>query len=291
MNKFTIRDIENLSGIKAHTIRIWEQRYDIIRPKRKDTNHRYYDCEDLKHILRIAYLYHSGLKISRIAGMSEEDLRRLTLEEAAEKNLYEAHLNQMLEAMIDYDQPYFEKIFNNILLHAGFEQCITQVIYPYLERVGLLWMNGNIIPSQEHFASNLIRKKILVAIDGLELKTEPEQRYLLFLPEGEFHEIPLLFLHYLLKKKGKHVVNFGANTPVEDLEHYTRVKPVTHICTHMITNFTRISPADFVMKMAELFPGKQLVVSGPQNMHIRQHLVPGLILLKSLKELMDFANA
>lgn len=291
MNKFTIKDIENLSGIKAHTIRIWEQRYQIIRPKRKSTNHRIYDNDDLKRILRISYLYHCGFKISKIAQLSEEEIKKIALEMPHQDRFYEIHANQMMEAMIDFDQIRFEKIFHNLLLHIGFEQTITKVIYPYLERVGLLWMTGNIIPAQEHFASNLIRKKILVAIDGLKLPHASPSHFLLFLPEGEFHEIPLLFAHYLLKRSGKMVTYLGCNVPLEDVKVFVGLKKVTHLYTHMVTNFTKQVIHAYVQQLAEYFPAQQIVLAGPQIHHLNLALPANIQQLPSLETMMAYTQS
>src|SRR5687767_14826166 len=146
MNHFSIRDIENMSGIKAHTLRIWEQRFQLCCPKRKASKHRIYDNEDLKHILRIAYLYHNGHKISRIAAMTENEIRSLALETKPGAENCEIFINQLMEASIDFNQVYFEKILHTSLLHFGFEKAILSVIFPLLRKIGLLWLTGHIIP-------------------------------------------------------------------------------------------------------------------------------------------------
>lgn len=292
MNSFTIKDIESLTGIKAHTIRIWEQRYNLLRPKRKDTNHRIYDNGDLKHIMRIAYLYHHGYKISRIAGMTDEEVKQLSLEESGKKgsHLHQAYINQLVEAMIDFDQHRFEKIFHNVLLRMGFEQCMLKVIYPYLERVGLLWLVDCVIPAQEHFAASIIRKKLMVAIDGLDFPTEGHERFLVFLPPGEFHEIPVLFVQYLLKKHGCTVVNFGCNIPLEDIRFYTDRKPVDHIYTHLITNFPQKALDRLADSFGTLFPDIPVTISGPQVARFTKPLPPNVHTIFSLEEMLAFAR-
>jgi DNA-binding transcriptional MerR regulator len=292
LNSFTIKDIESLTGIKAHTIRIWEQRYNVLRPKRKDTNHRVYDNGDLKHIMRIAYLYRHGYKISKIANMSEEEIKQLSLEETGHKgpHLYQVYINQLVEAMIDFDQVKFEKIFHNILLRMGFEQCMLKVIYPFLERIGLLWLVDCVIPAQEHFASNIIRKKLMVAIDGLDAPAQDRERFMIFLPEGEFHEIPLLFVHYMLKKHGCMVVNFGANVPLEDLRFYTERKPVDHIYTHVITNFPQRTLDNFVKDLGKLFPNIPVAVSGPQVARVSVPPPENITFLMSMEEVLQYAR-
>ncbi|MGE7774621.1 MerR family transcriptional regulator [Chitinophaga sp. NPDC101104] len=292
MNSFTIKDIESLTGIKAHTIRIWEQRYNVLRPKRKDTNHRVYDNGDLKHIMRIAYLYRHGYKISKIVGMSEEEIRQLSLEETGHKgnHLHQVYINQLVEAMIDFDQIRFEKIFHNVLLRMGFEQCILKVIYPYLERIGLLWLVDCVIPAQEHFAANIIRKKLMVAIDGLDIPQSSTECFMVFLPEGEWHEIPLLFMQYLLKKNGCTVVNFGANVPLEDLCFYTDRKQVDQIYTHIITNFPQRALDNFVKDLGRLFPTIPVTISGPQIARISVPLPENVKTLLSMDEVLQYAR-
>jgi MerR family transcriptional regulator, light-induced transcriptional regulator len=290
LNRFTIKDIELLTGIKAHTIRIWEQRYKLLRPKRKDTNHRVYDNDDLKHILRVSYLYHRGVKISKIAEMTEEEIRRRSLEEKMTEDLFQPFSNQLVEAMIDFDQQRFEKVFNNALLRFGFEKTILQVIYPFLQRVGLLWLNDCVNPAQEHFASLIVRKKMMVAIDGLDLPREGSESFLLFLPEGEYHEIPLLFVQYLLKQQGYQVTNLGSSVPLEDLKFFTDRRPVSHIYTHMLTCFSQKDMDAFLLEMSQLFPDIQIIISGPQTERIAASLPSNIIALHSLDEILRYTK-
>ncbi|CAL1517063.1 MerR family transcriptional regulator [Chitinophaga sp. MM2321] len=285
INSFTIKDIEHFTGIKAHTIRIWEQRYQLLPPKRKDTNHRVYDNKDLKGLLRIAYLYHHGMKISRIAALSEAQQNKLSVEIAAGDNQYELYINELIEATLDYDQLRFEIIFQQLVQLAGFEKSITHAIYPYLEKVGILWLTGSVTPAQEHFSSQIIRTKILVAIDSQEMNDQADDHFLLFLPEGEFHEIPLLYVHYLLKKHRKIVTNFGANIPLSDLKPFVAAKKVTHIYTHMLTNMTRKAMNSFAEKLGNMYPHINILLSGPQTKHISMSLPANMRIMHSLKEL------
>ncbi|MGF6925195.1 DNA-binding transcriptional MerR regulator [Chitinophaga sp. W2I13] len=288
MNTFTIKDIENFTGIKAHTIRIWEQRFQLFSARRKDTNHRIYDGEDLKALLRIAYLYHHGIKISRIAALSEEEQNKLSLQLAAEGSAAGLQVNELIAATLDYDYFRFERIFYSQVLHLGFEHCITKIIYPFLEKIGVLWLTGNVIPAQEHFCANIIRTKIMTAIDGQQMNQQATTHYLLFLPEGEFHEIPLLYVQYLLKKNGKLVTSFGANVPFDDLKTFTPVPPVTHMYTHLLTNVTKQAVTQFVAALAQQFPGIKILMSGPQVWQLTGPLPENVFVLKSLDELLAF---
>jgi DNA-binding transcriptional MerR regulator len=291
MNTFSIRDIENLCGIKAHTLRIWEQRYQILCPKRKAGNHRLYDNDDLKYLLRIAYLYHNGHKISALVKLEEEALCRLALQLPQAGGANEIFVNQLMEASMDFDQEVFDRILHNIMLHMGFEKAITLVIYPFLKKIGLLWLTGNAIPAQEHFASELITKKLEVAIHGLDngAYLAGGRNVLLYTPSGEFHEIPLLYMRYLMKKNGTPTVYFGKNICLDELRYYCGHRPVSHLYFHLVTNILRCEPDQYLEKLTGLLPDQQIVVSGSLGDGIRGSY-PRVRILKSLEEMQDFAR-
>jgi DNA-binding transcriptional MerR regulator len=293
MNTFSIRDIENLCGIKAHTLRIWEQRYKILSPKRKAGNHRQYDNDDLKYLLRIAFLYHNGHKISSLAKLDEQELCRLALQQPQPGGgAGEIFINHLMEASLGFDQELFDRILHNIILHMGFERAITQVAYPFLNKIGLLWLTGNMIPAQEHFASALITKKIQVAIHGLEnvVKPPPDgRRVLLYTPSGEFHEIPLLFMRYMMKKNGIPTVYFGQNVCLGELQYYCGQRPVTHLYFHLVTNLLRCEPDHYLGKLTSLFPDKEIVISGSLG-EVLRGVYPRVRILKSLEEMLAFAK-
>jgi DNA-binding transcriptional MerR regulator len=262
MNTFTIRDIENLSGIKAHTWRAWEQRYGIIRPMRKDSNHRLYGIEDLKHILRISYLYGQGYKISRIAEMDESQIRKLSLDFKSKGN-HEIFINQMMEASMDFEEALFRRALDNAINSLGLEKAMILVIYPFLTKIGLLWMTGNVIPAQEHFASNIIRNRILSATEQLPVKKSTSLRkYILFNPPSEYHEIPLLFVQYSLKQRGIPNVLFGINTSVDFVRVYQHEKKATHLFLFMATNFTNKEPQELIEDIKTNFPTMQINIAG-----------------------------
>jgi DNA-binding transcriptional MerR regulator len=166
MSNYSIKDLEQLSGIKAHTLRIWEQRYDILKPTRTDTNIRTYDDVDLKLVLNIALLKEHGYKISEIAQMSAESMAREVMVISDKQMNYPDQIHALTISMLDLDEERFEKIISTNTLQFGFENMMINIIHPFLSRIGTLWMTGSIGPAQEHFISNLIRQKIIVAIDG-----------------------------------------------------------------------------------------------------------------------------
>ncbi len=289
MNTFSIRDIENLSGIKAHTLRIWEQRYGIMAPQRRESNHRRYNTEDLKQILRIAFLYHQGYKISKIAAMSSAEIKRLSLE-FSNKSSYEVFINQLMEASIDFDEDAFDKVFAGLFSHMGLEKSMFHVIYPFLNNIGILWMTGNIIPAQEHFASNIIRNKIFTAIDALPKTGNIHgKKIILFCPPGEYHEIPLLLIQYLLKRRGISYVFFGVNTSVDLIQEYLSVHQATHLFFHMITNFTNKDPLHFIEETMQAIPEISIVASGPVFSDLQTE-IEGVRILRSISELLEFVN-
>lgn len=291
MNIFSIRDIEHLSGIKAHTLRIWEQRYNLINPKRKESRHRFYDNEDLKYILRIAYLYKLGYKISLISSLGEDEIKKLALESRPGNDDYGIYVNQLTEASIDFDASRFERALRGILQHLSFENAVMKVFFPVLNRMGLLWLTGNVIPAQEHFASNMIINKLFRALDELEQVEwrQGEPRILLFTPAGEFHEIPILFMQYLIKRNGIAHLCIGKNTGLDILKLICDRQHVTHLYFHVITTLPRCSPQDYLAKLSALFPDKHIVCAGAR-MALVDQTPANVQVLRSDTEMYEFCR-
>jgi DNA-binding transcriptional MerR regulator len=241
MAKYSIKELEQLSGVKAHTIRIWEKRYSLISPERSHTNIRSYNDVHLKKILNVALLIKNGQKISVIAALTPNDLHEkvATIGSTTDADLQmQEKVNALVAAMIDFNSVVFESIFASVSLRIGFEETILQLIYPLLKKIGLYWATNKINPAEEHFISNLIRQKIIAAIDGVVITDKPKSTGVLYLPEGEYHEIGLLMAHYLLKKKGHKIYYLGCNVPYVDLiEVHRKTKP-----DFLFTFFTTSKP-------------------------------------------------
>lgn len=219
MKKFSISDIEGLVGIKAHTLRAWELRYNIVPGKRTPTNIRYYDEEDLKLLLNIAALNSNGFKISRIAKMSKKHITDIVLQLQARYSNDSVQILSLAEATIRYDEAAFAKILSGCIEDMGLTKTMDLVLFPFMKRVGMLWQTGTLNPSNEHFAANLIRDQIIVEIDKVDKPLKANsKRFLLFLPEEEMHETGLLFARYLLKKCGMEVLYLGQEIPYPDIE-------------------------------------------------------------------------
>jgi DNA-binding transcriptional MerR regulator len=263
MGQYSIKELEQLSGIKAHTIRIWEKRHRIIEPSRTATNIRYYSDKDLKKIINVSLLNTYGIKISKIADMSLEDMNKKVLEISELQNDKGVHIDQMVVAMLDMEEELFEKILNNLILRFGFEQTVTEIIYPFLEKIGILWQTQNITPAHEHFISNLIRQKIIVAIDGLPIPPKTAKKIVIFLPEGELHELGLLFYHFLIRKAGYRSYYLGQNVPHDDLVSVYKVHQPEYMVT-TITSKPHLPIEKYLEQLSLDFGNTKILVSGYQ---------------------------
>ena len=222
---FSIRDLENLSGIKAHTIRIWEKRYGLFSPERTNTNIRMYSLESLQKLLNVTLLYNNGFKISKIANIPEEDIPLAVREIVAEKSVKNHAINAFKLAMMNFDQSLFQKTYNSLMSEKSFRDIFWEVFMPFLQELGLLWQTSTIGPAHEHFITSLIKQKISVNIDKLQAMepTKTDKVFALFLPENEIHEIGLLYVNYEIVLRGYKTVYLGSTMPLDflpDLQKY-----------------------------------------------------------------------
>jgi DNA-binding transcriptional MerR regulator len=292
MNKFTIKDLENLSGIKAHTIRIWEQRYSFLKPQRTATNIRYYSNLELKMLLNISLLNKYGYKISHINRMTNEELREKTLTLTSPEAQQERIINDLIQYMTDVDIDQFEAVIDQYIQAKGIEKTITYIIFPFLERIGILWLTDHINPAQEHLITNIIRQKLIVGIDKAITPLSLKTKMLLFLPENEHHEIGLLFLHFLLKNRGVKVIYLGANVPVKDLEYVVELKKPDYIYTHLTTVIKEFNFDKFINNLKLRFPQQQILISGLMAQTFeKKQIPPNFRFLKSFAEVSEFVSS
>lgn len=215
---YSIKDLAQITRIKPHTLRIWEQRYGIMRPERTETNIRQYNQSDLKYLLNVSLLYDNGFKISKIAKLTEAELNEQVKKVSDHCLSFPSQIQNLVVAMLELDEDRFDKQISSFVFSYGLEETMKSLIFPFLGQVGILWITNTINPSQEHFITNLIRQKLYVAIDGICQKPKPGHKtILLFLPEGELHEIGLLFCNYLVKSKGHKVIYLGQSLPLTDI--------------------------------------------------------------------------
>lgn len=263
MDIFTISDLEHLTGIKAHTLRTWEQRYGILNPERKKSQHRIYSDEDLKSILRIVFLYNKGLKISKIASLSDEEIREIALGKNLVLHESAVYLNRLTEASIDFNEELFEEDLVQAIAHIGMEKTVEEIIFPFLKRMGIFWLTGHVLPAQEHFASNIIIRKIIGAIETIPAPaTSSDRRVLLFTPPGEFHEIPLLFVYYLLKKNGVPCVYLGTDKSMAIVKEVVMTQRITELFLIVITNLTKQDTSSYLEELSNNFPDQDIFYSG-----------------------------
>ncbi|WP_090299493.1 MerR family transcriptional regulator [Flagellimonas zhangzhouensis] len=231
---FSIRDMENLSGIKAHTIRIWEKRYNLFSPERTDTNIRTYNLTSLQKLLNVTLLYHNGYKISKIAKLEEGKIPALVKDIVAQKSEKSHILNSLKLAMINFDQSLFLKTYNGLLADKNFTEIFNQVFIPLLNELGLLWQTNTISPAHEHFISNLIKQKIYIHTEQLQMEepTNSDKVFVLFLPENEIHELGLLYVNYQLAAMGYKTIYLGQTMPIDSLEdlikYYNNIRFVSY---------------------------------------------------------------
>ncbi len=291
MNAFTIKDLENLSGIKAHTIRIWEQRYTFLKPQRTDTNIRYYTNDELKKVLNIALLNKYGFKISHIDKMNAQELRDKIISLNQAEAQQERLINEMLQCMIDLDMDRFENVLDEFIAAKGIDKAIHYLVFPFLDKIGILWLTNNIHPAQEHLVTNIIRQKLIVGIESVVSHLSPDRKVILFLPEGEHHELGLLYIYYLLKSRGVQVIYLGSNVPLSDLEYITRSKKPDFVYTHLTCIAGNFNYEKYLHQVHESVHGIPLVISGQLARNFSRKPPVGVHFKKSLPEVLEFIAA
>ena len=291
MTKFTIKDLENLSGIKAHTIRIWEQRYSFLKPSRTDTNIRYYSNDDLKTILNISILNKYGYKISHINKMSVNDVQARVAELNLAGAQQERIVNELIQVMVDLDISGFEKIIDKQIAANGIEKVILRIIFPFFERIGILWQTGHINPAQEHLTTNIIRQKLIVGIDQAKPVLRLKRSFLLFLPEREHHELGLLLVYYLLKKRGAEVFYIGANVPLKDAQFVNDTKKPDFIYIHLTSTSPGFNFEKFIRLTSEKISKPKIIISGFPTHGYKKVLPKNVEFKHSLVELVEFISS
>lgn len=290
MDAFTIKDLENLSGIKAHTIRIWEQRYNFLKPQRTNTNIRYYTSDELKMILNISLLNKYGYKISHINKMEMPEIKEKLLSLGHAQAQQERIVNELIQAMIDMDMDTFEAALSDYITVRGIDRTINQIVFPFLERIGILWLTYHINPAQEHLVINIIRQKLIVGIENISSLLNIQKEAILFLPEGEYHEIGLLYLYYLLKSRGIKVLYLGANVPLKDLEFIVKLKKPAFLFTHLTSVANNFNFERFLSNVNLRMPNFPVLVSGTIVQQYKKRIPENINFKKSLGEVIEFLS-
>ncbi|MGZ3862710.1 MAG: MerR family transcriptional regulator [Bacteroidia bacterium] len=284
MSQYQITDLEKLTGIKAHTIRIWEKRYGIITPHRTSTNIRYYDDEQARKLLNVATLLGQGMKISKISALSNEEINekiRRGTDTSPEDVVYNTFINELISSMLSFNESAFEKAFSSATNRFGIYNAMVKILYPFLHKTGLLWSINEAMPVQEHFASHIIKRKLMAAIDGLPVSGRKKMSFVLFLPSNEWHDIGLLFSDYILRSKGIRSFYLGPNVPLDDvLATVKEVKP-THLLTFFTTRRRPESVANTIQYLVSKSKDTKLLAGGYEGLFKGVKMPKELIYIKS----------
>lgn len=288
MSSYTIKDLEKISGIKAHTIRIWEQRYNFLQPQRTETNIRSYSADELKVILNVSLLNKYGFKISHIDKMSSDQMEEKIMALSQLDAQKERVVNSLIKEMVSLNMVAFERQLDLYIGQKGIEKTINEIIFPYLERVGILWVTNHINPAQEHLATNIVRQKIILGIERLTPLLNYTKRIVLFLPEGEYHELGLLYVHFLLKQKGIYVDYLGTNVPMVDLKYLTEFKKVDYLYCHITMPARNFKLDKFFANLANINHEIPIILSGQLIQAYKGKISPNIHLKRSLSETIAF---
>lgn len=291
MAVYSINDVEKLCGIKAHTIRIWEKRYGIIQPRRTETNIRFYLDEDLQKILNISLLNRNGYKISKIAKMSEGEMKQIVSELSDVTLESEDNLDALMHAMLEMDEFKFNKILNHNIDSKGFETTMDEIVYPMMEKLSMMWIAGSIKGVHENFVANVIRRKTIVAIDQISKEYNPSApRFLIYLPKNETHELSLLFLHFLLKDAGFNVINLGTGVPLIDVLEGQKICEADYIFTIFNDSFTDAPLQPYLNELSKHLEHCTILISGYQTAIQNINELHNVKILKNLNDVKSFVK-
>lgn len=264
MDWFSISELQQFSGIKAHTIRMWEQRYHALKPARSEGNTRSYDGQQLRRLLNIVSLMDSSHKISELCSMTDGKLYELLHNQTSQREpidfSYEYFVSQIIAAALGYNEPLFDKIFSSAVLRFGLKEAYRKILYPVLLRLGLMWTVNTLRPAHEHFITSLFRQKILTAVDSLPLSTS-RKTWILFLPPGEFHEIGLLFANFLLRQSGHKVIYLGSDVPFESLKAAAREIRPAYLLFFLVRKNNVENDAELISHLGRQFKDEKIFVA------------------------------
>jgi DNA-binding transcriptional MerR regulator len=263
MRHYTLYELEKLTGIKIATIRVWERRYNIINPKRTDTNRRWYDDYDLRRLINITIIYNSGIKISKIAKYSGSELEEKAEFLTKDSVGSDTHINSLIVAMLSFNGNAVNEILLRSTINSGFEETFSGVVFPFLKRVGIMWHTGSVNIGAEHFITNIFRGRLISAIDSLPpANDQKNKRVIMFLPENELHEIGLLFYAYLIRKMGHEVLYLGQATPFSALVQVNEKWHSDILVTGTLSYLSISEPEEYLSKLSSTFSSQKILLSG-----------------------------
>jgi DNA-binding transcriptional MerR regulator len=291
MDRYTLSDLEKLTGIKSGTIRIWERRYRIIKPHRTETNRRWYDDDDLRRIINISILYRDGIKISKIATFSGSEIEDKVFALTHETTNKDNQIDSLIIAMIGFNENVVNEILLRSIIDSGFENTFTKVVFPFLKRVGIMWQTGSVNIGAEHFISNIFRKRLIAAIDSLSPAViHDRKKVVLFLPENELHEMGLLFYTYIIKSLGHEVLYLGQSTPLNAIADVVELWHPEYLVTGALSDLPFTTTKEYLEKLSNTFSGYKILVSGSLAFDTRKSSYNNLFPVRSVVELKAFLS-
>lgn len=289
MAVYTINDIEKLSGVKAHTIRIWEKRYSFLPNRRTDTNIRYYQDEDLELILNIAHLNRNGLKISKIANLSAEEIKQKVANSCEVDAIFDQQIDGLMLSMFELNEFKFLKILNHKIKEFGFEKTMDNFIYPLLDKLSIMWIAGSVKSVHENFINNIIKRKLVIEIDKIKADyTNNEKKFFIYLPEYEAHEMSILYTYYLLKSHGVNTLYLGSQLTINDVKDAFDIFKPSHIFTIFNDSFSETPLQPYIDSLLEKTGDAKILISGYQTIQQKIQNTERVFTLKSLEEIKSF---
>ena len=285
MTQYSIKDMEHLSGVKAHTIRIWEKRYALFNPERSDTNIRSYSDKDVRRILNVALLVKSGHKISNVASFDEEKLQAEVIRINRNSNGPDKSIDQFLFLTVNLDSFGFEQLLNQVIVELGFRKAMEQVVFPFFERIGILWQAGSIFTAHEHFVSNLIRNRLIREIGNIECN-EASKSVLFFLREDEWHEMGLLYFNFLAAQAGLRSVYLGQSLPFDDLSNLLTANKYDFVCTSFIHAIEKPELERYLANLSLVFNQDKILITGRQIAIHKPKLPSNVVVVKNSNDFM-----
>ncbi len=286
---YSIKDFENLSGIKAHTLRTWEKRYNILEPRRSATNIRYYTSEDLRHLLNVCILYRNGYKISKIAIMPQEEIKLQVAKHSKSDLNLEDHLDAVMLFILELDSYNFNKVLDLHIEQKGLESTMQEVIYPLLDKLNINWLTGSFQGVHESFVSHTIKSKITACIEKMGCCTGQSKHYIVYLPPCEKQELSLLYLHYLLKKNGCKVTNLGNDVNLSDILFATHNCKPDFVFT-ILNEDLGLPFQHYINNISGALTDGKLLVTGFQPMHNEMEWPDNVVVLEDISATLDFIN-
>lgn len=283
MTHYSIKDLEYLSGIKAHTIRIWEKRYQLLDPNRSDTNIRSYTDDDVRRILNVSMLIKNGYKISNVAAFDDAKLQEEVLRQNKTLLDPEKNIDQLLFHTVNLDTFGFEQLLKKIIQENGFSKTIQNVIFPFFERIGLLWQAGSIFVAHEHFVSNLIRNHLIVETAKFDNHLS-EKKVLFFLREDELHELGLLYFNFLAAENGFRCIYLGQSLPFSDLTSLLRSTEFNFVCTTFINAIEKPELEQYLANLSLTFNKNKILIAGRQIAIHKPKLPSNVAVIKNNKD-------